>query len=152
MATNYFFFSFCHFIMNWCTKFEQDRYSRFKATAEIRFAQKTRWPPKWCPCLKISFIFEPLRFFTRFLLTLGTRALAGPRYSGASAPSVLALRISILRSNGKKNVSILVKKIVTPLTDRPRHAYSLKQAPTTVLPSNNTVWTSILIEYTLEQI
>jgi len=36
----------CHFIMNWCTKFEQDRYSRSKATAEIRFAQKTRWPPK----------------------------------------------------------------------------------------------------------
>jgi len=32
--------------MNWCAKFEQDWYSRTKATAEIRFAQKTRWPPK----------------------------------------------------------------------------------------------------------
>jgi len=32
--------------MNWYTKFEQDRYSRSKATSEIRFAQKTRWPPK----------------------------------------------------------------------------------------------------------
>jgi len=35
--------------MNWCTKFEQDsrsRYSRSKATADIRFAQKTRWPLK----------------------------------------------------------------------------------------------------------
>jgi len=37
---------FCHFIMNWCFKYEQDLYSRSKATAEIRFAQKTRWPPK----------------------------------------------------------------------------------------------------------
>jgi len=42
---NYIFFSICHFIMNWFTKFEQDLYSRSKARAEIRFAQKTKWPP-----------------------------------------------------------------------------------------------------------
>jgi len=35
--------------MNWCTKFELDRYSSSKATAEIRFAHKTRWLPKNIP-------------------------------------------------------------------------------------------------------
>jgi len=40
-----FFFSFCHLVMNWCTKFGQDRYNHYKATAEIRLAQKTKWPP-----------------------------------------------------------------------------------------------------------
>jgi len=52
MATKKYFFSFCHFIMNWCTKVEQDWYSRSKATAEIEFAQKTRWPPTF-----YSFLF-----------------------------------------------------------------------------------------------
>jgi len=45
MATNN-FISFFHFIMNWCIKVQQDRYSRSKATAELGFAQKTRWLPK----------------------------------------------------------------------------------------------------------
>jgi len=32
--------------MNWCTKFEQDQYSRSKARAEIRFAQKNKMAAK----------------------------------------------------------------------------------------------------------
>jgi len=62
-----FLFSFCCFIINWCTKFEQVRYSRSKATADIRFAQKSRWPPKiiffhWSFYNELVYQFEQDRY------------------------------------------------------------------------------------------
>jgi len=65
---------------------------------------------------KMVDMFENILNLSRVLRTLSTRALVCPRYSGTSAPSVLALRVSILYT-GKKIVSIVsipVKKIVTP--------------------------------------
>jgi len=40
MAAKNVIFLFFHFIVIWCYKCEQNWYSRSKATAEIRFAQK----------------------------------------------------------------------------------------------------------------